>query len=303
MSERSANETRARRDFLKLGGLGLAAGAAATVALDAKRAAAQAAPTSHLRTVLNRGKLIVGTGSTNAPWHFENDKGELTGMDIAMARILANGLFGAGRDAKEDMSKIEFVKQDPASRIPNITAGKVDIVIQFMTVSPARAQLVAFSRPYYVEGVALLTSSKGKYKTHKELIDAGKTVKASVLQNVDADQLVARGLPQAQVMQLDTQANAIQALDSGRSDAAVIDLSTVGWLVKRNPDKYLDSGFHYDTQLYSAAMRQGDPDWLQWVDTCFNVAMHGHQTQIYDAAFEEFFAASPPRRVPGFPTI
>src|SRR5204863_3707772 len=104
------------------------------------------------------------TGSTNAPWHFESDKGELTGMDIAVARILANGLFGAGRDAKEDMSKIEFVKQDPASRIPNITAGKVDIVIQFMTVSPARAQLVAFSRPYYVEGVALLTSTKGKFK-------------------------------------------------------------------------------------------------------------------------------------------
>ena len=135
------------------------------------------------------------------------------------------------------------------------------------------------------------------------LFRSGKNAKASVLQNVDADQLVARGLPQAQVMQLDTQANAIQALDSGRSDAAVIDLSTVGWLVKRNPDKYLDSGFHYDTQLYSAAMRQGDPDWLQWVNTCFNVAMHGHQTEIYDKAFEEFFASTPPRRVPGFPTI
>ncbi len=299
----SDNETRARRDFLKIGGLGLAVGAAAAATLDVQKAAAQAAPASLLRTVLNRGKLIVGTGSTNAPWHFENDKGELTGMDIAMARILAAGLFGAGRDAKEDLSKVEFVKQDPASRIPNITSGKVDIVIQFMTVSPARAQLVNFSRPYYVEGVALLTSTKGKYKTHKELLDAGKNAKASVLQNVDADQLVARGLPQAQVMQLDTQANAIQALDSGRSDAAVIDLSTVGWLVKRSPDKYLDSGFHYDTQLYSAAMRQSDPDWLHWVNTCFNVAMHGHQTEIYDASFEEFFAAKPPRRVPGFPTI
>jgi polar amino acid transport system substrate-binding protein len=297
-----STETRARRDFLKLGGLGLAAGAAAAT-LDARQAAAQAPAQSTLRTVLGRGKLIVGTGSTNAPWHFENEKGELTGMDIAIARILGVGLFGAGRDSKEDMSKIEFVKQDPASRIPNLTTGKVDIVIQFMTVSPARAQLVAFSRPYYVEGVALLTSVKGRFKTHAELIRAGKDAKASVLQNVDADKLVARALPQAQVMQLDTQANAIQALDSGRSDAAVIDLSTVGWLVKRNPDKYLDSGYHYDTQLYSAAMRQGDPDWLHWVNTCLNVAMHGHQTEIYDASFEEFFAAKPPRRVPGFPTI
>ena len=282
-----------RRNFLKLGAI--AAGAAAFSAA-AQQAAAQAAPTSTLRTVLNRGKLIVGTGSTNAPWHFEDEKGQLTGMDITIAQILARGLF-------DDVSKVEFVKQEPAARIPNITTGKVDCVIQFMTVSPARAQLVNFSRPYYIEGVALLTSAKGKYKTHKELIDAGAQAKASVLQNVDADTLVKKALPQAQVMQLDTQANAIQALDSGRADAAVIDLSTVGWLVKRNPDKYLDSGFHYETQIYSVAVRQGDLDWLQFVNTTLNVNMHGHQTDLYDKAFKDFFGAEPPKRVPGFPNI
>jgi polar amino acid transport system substrate-binding protein len=283
-----------RRDFLKFGAV--AAGAAALASAGAREAAAQAAPASTLRTVLDRGKLIVGTGSTNAPWHFEDDKGQLTGMDIAIAHILARGLF-------DDVNKVEFVKQDPAARIPNITTGKVDAVIQFMTVSPARAQLVNFSRPYYVEGVALLLSTKGKYKTHKELVDAGSAVKASVLQNVDADNLVHQALPQAQVLQLDTQANAIQALDSGRADAAVVDLSTVGWLVKRNPDKYLDSGFHYQTQLYSIAIHQGDLDWLHWIDTCLNVNMHGHQTDLYDQAFRDFFGTEPPRRVPGFPNI
>ena len=125
--------------------------------------------------------------------------------------------------------------------------------------------------------------------------------RSSVLQNVDADKLVAKALPQAQVLQLDTQANAIQALDSGRSDAAVIDLSTVVWLVKRNPDKYLDSGYHYDTQIYSAAMRQGDPDWLQFVNTCFNVNMHGHQTDLYDQAFEDFFASAAAAALPAGP--
>ena len=50
-------------------------------------------------------------------------------------------------------------------------------------------------------------------------------------------------------------------------------------------------------------MRQGDLDWLHWVNTCLNVAMHGHQTEIYDKSFEEFFASKPPRRVPGFPAI
>jgi len=264
--------------------------------LTPEQAYAQAQPTSLLRTVLDRKKLIVGTGSTNAPWHFEDEKGQLVGMDIAMARIVAQGLF-------DDPTKVEFVKQDPAARIPNITTGKVDIVIQFMTVTAQRAQLVAFSRPYYLEGVALLTSTKGKLKTHKQLLAAGKAARVSVLQNVFADKMVKAGLPQATVMQLDTQANAIQALDSGRADAAAIDLSTVRWLVKRNPNAYLDSGHGWWPQLYSAAVRQGDPDWLNWVNTTFAVAIFASEGELYDQALEDFFGQKPPVRKPGFPPI
>jgi len=102
--------------------------------LDSRRAAAQANAKSLLRTVLDRGHVLVGTGSTNAPWHFEDEAGKLVGMDIAMARILAKGLF-------DDESKVKFVLQDPGQRIPNIAAGKVDIVIQFMTMTPQRAQI------------------------------------------------------------------------------------------------------------------------------------------------------------------
>ena len=157
-----------RRNMLTLGAAGLAAAAA----LDIRKATAQAASNSLLRTVLDRGKLIVGTGSTNAPWHFEDDKGQLTGMDIAMGRILAKGLF-------DDGTKVDFVRQDPAARIPNITTGKVDIVIQFMTISAQRAQLVNFSRPYYVEGVALLTLPDAKMKTFDQLAAGGSNTRVS----------------------------------------------------------------------------------------------------------------------------
>jgi len=281
-----------RRGFMRLGGAGalLAAGAA----LDPGRAAAQAAPQSLLRTVLDRGRLVVGTGSTNPPWHFEDDKGQLTGMDIAMARILAKGLF-------DDETKVDYVRQDPAARIPNITTGKVDVVIQFMTVSPARAQLVAFSRPYYVEGAGLLTVPGAKWQKYADMKTAGKQVRASVLQNVDADILVHNALPDAQVLQLDSQANVIQAIQAGRADVAVVDASTVKWLVARNAGTYTDPGYAYEAQLYSAAVRQGDPDWLLWVNTCFNVAMHGHQPEIYTAAFKQFFGEEPPVQKPGFP--
>jgi polar amino acid transport system substrate-binding protein len=73
--------------------------------------------------------------------------------------------------------------------------------------------------------------------------------------------------------------------------------------VKRSGDKYVDAGHSYRSMLYGAAMRQGDPDWLGWVNTCFTVAMYGHQNEIYDQALEEFFGVKPPDRKPGFPPI
>ena len=50
---------------------------------------AQAAD-SKLDSVLARGKLIVGTGSTNAPWHFQGADGKLQGFDIDLAAELAD---------------------------------------------------------------------------------------------------------------------------------------------------------------------------------------------------------------------
>ena len=77
------SSTMGRRGVLRGSGVGLAAlGAAAATSsggavLTARQAAAQSAEDSLLRTVLDRGHVLVGTGSTNAPWHFEDEAGNL----------------------------------------------------------------------------------------------------------------------------------------------------------------------------------------------------------------------------------
>jgi polar amino acid transport system substrate-binding protein len=110
-------------------------------------------------------------------------------------------------------------------------------------------------------------------------------------------------LPQAQVLQIDTQANVLQALESKRADAAAVDLSTVRWLASRNPDKYFDAGKSWYSMLYGAALRQGDLDWLTFVNQTFTIAMFGHESALYDAAFKDYFGQEPPARHPGFPVI
>jgi polar amino acid transport system substrate-binding protein len=161
------SEQASRRSFLKTSALGLGAGAAIAGAAGCSRSATTAAAgSSKLNEVLKRGTVIVGTGSTNPPWHFEDEKGDLQGFDIEMARLLAKGLF-------DDPSKVQFVRQASDARVPNLQTGQVDVVFQFMTVTAQRAQLVDFSIPYYREGVGTLLRRTSAYAGALDLAKTG----------------------------------------------------------------------------------------------------------------------------------
>jgi polar amino acid transport system substrate-binding protein len=257
--------------------------------------AAPAEAQSKLQEVLQRGKLIVGTGSTNPPWHFKDEKGELVGYDIDMAKVIAKGLFN-------DEKKIEFVIQASDARIPNITTGKVDITCQFMTVTAGRAQQVAFTIPYYREGVSLLLLKNGKYADYDALKAAGDKVTVSVLQNVYAETMVHKALPAAKVDQYDSVDLIYQALNSNRADTAATDASSLRWFIKQNPDRYKDAGFGWEPQTYSCAVRQGDPDWLNFVNIAFREALTGVEFDTFKASFEKWFGETPPAPKIGFPT-
>lgn len=247
-----------------------------------------------LKDILSRGKLIVGTGSGNPPFHFLDTSGKLVGMDVDISKAIAKGLFG-------DENKVEFVQQASDSRIPNIVTGKVDITCQFMTVTTGRAQQVAFTNPYYREGVGLLLKKGGKYKNFAALQKAGSSARISILQNVTADEYVKKALPKAKVLQYAETALIYTAVDAGRADAAAADQSAIAWLVANNPTKYVDSGYGWMPQTYSCALKQGDQVWLNFVNQVLNEAMSGVDFDAYSASFKKWFGVTlPPPRI-GFP--
>jgi polar amino acid transport system substrate-binding protein len=264
--------------------LAIAVGAAGTAQAQGK-----------LQEVLQRGKLIVGTGSTNPPWHFRDEKNQLAGFDIDISKIIAKGLFN-------DPEKVEFVTQASDARIPNITTGKVDITCQFMTVTAARAQQVAFTLPYYREGVGLLLLKGGPYANYDALKAAGNKVTIAVLQNVYAEEMVHQALPAAKVDQYDSVDLIYQALNSRRADAAATDVSSLRWFMKQNAGRYTDAGYAWNPQTYSCAVRQGDPDWLNFVNIALREAMTGVEFGSYQAAFERWFGETPPEPKIGFPS-
>lgn len=274
-----------RRKFTLLAGL-----CAATLASGFSNAVVA----GKLEDILARGKLIVGTGVGNPPWHFRDEKGDMAGFDVDVAKIVAKGLFG-------DDTKIEYVNQASDARIPNLVTDKVDITCQFMTVTAERAQQVNFTIPYYREGVGLMMVAGGKYKSRDEMKAAGSGVTVSVLQNVYAEEMVRFALPEAKVDQYESVDLMYQALNSGRADAAATDMSSLQWFMKQNPGKYVDGGYGWNPQTYSCAVKRGDQDFLNFVNIAFREALTGVEFGTYSKSFEMWFGVKPPEPKVGFP--
>ena len=256
--------------------------------------ASDASAQDRLQTILDRGKIIVGTGSTNPPWHFKDETGKMVGYDVDMGHLLAKAIF-------EDPEKIEFVTQSSDSRIPNVLTDKVDITCQFMTVTAARAQQVNFTIPYYREGVGLLLLKDGKYKSHDELKAAGSAATVSVLQNVYAEEMVHQALPEAKVDQYESVDLMYQALNSSRADAAATDMSSAKWFVAQDPDRYIEGGYGWNPQTYSCAIKKDDQFFLNFVNIAFREAMTGVDFPTYAASFKKWFGEEPPAPQVGFP--
>ena len=291
-----------RRNLLR-GGAALSGVAVAAAGLAPHAALAQDAGQSRLQQVLERGRLVVGTGATNPPWHYEDADGQLVGFDIDMAKFLARGLFEltdeqlANRD--EWSQRLEFVVEAPDARIPNLLSDKVDIVCQFMTVNPLRAQQVEFTIPYYREAVTLLFPANSPYTGTADITGQGATI--SALENVDTVVMVQTGVPDAEVSSFDTPANAVLALDSGRAEAAATDLSTAQYLTQQSPDKYKVAVDSWWPQTYAFAVKPGDQRWLNWVNTALHELLVGVNYAYYQDAFLERFGVELPPPAAGFP--
>jgi polar amino acid transport system substrate-binding protein len=188
-------ESMRRREVFGLsaaGATGAVVAASAMAAPFVREARAQGGTDSRLQTVLERGHVIVGTGSTNPPWHFEDASGQLVGMDIDLAKLLAKGLF-------DDPEKVEFVLGAADARIPNLVTDKVDVIFQFMTITPGRAQQAEFTIPYYREGVGFMLVKGGELQTYDQLKAGGSDITISALQNVFIEDWIHLALPEAKV--------------------------------------------------------------------------------------------------------
>ncbi|HET9764083.1 MAG TPA: transporter substrate-binding domain-containing protein [Casimicrobiaceae bacterium] len=274
-----------RRDFITKAS-GAVAGAGLIVA-QAGPAAAQdnaAAGKSKLDEVMARGKLIVGVTSEAPPFGFIDEKGQLVGFDIDMAKMIAKEMFG-------DENKIELFKQGFAARWPNVENGTTDFGIMVTTVYPDRALRVAFTRPYVDSGIVLVVKKDSSIKTVADLNKESNTV-AHLTAPVQEER-GKRLYPKAKFLTFDSIAAQFNAVKLGRATAAQLDTPVALWYIKDNPDIRMLDQWLTDVTGNAIFLRQNDFKWWLYLDTVVAEFTGGSRFSQYKELYKKWLGVEP----------
>jgi polar amino acid transport system substrate-binding protein len=269
-------------DCLRMPFLPLLAAALLVVSL----CTATAQERSRLDEVLQRGSLIVVTLGTVPPFAFKDDKGELVGFDIDVARLAANALF-------RDPNKLEFVIVTSDGRWPAIESGRADMGIGGTTVYPDRAIRVAFTRAFIDSGISILVSKSSGIKSLEDL-NQEKFVVANLNNPQMADRAAAI-FPKTKVVTFDTPSGQFLAVKSGRAHALQIDTPTADYFAASSA-----KDFEVLPTLLTASqnngiyMKPGDFKWWLWLDTFVSELRTGSLYPKYTELYQKWFKKDPP---------
>lgn len=166
----------------------------------------------------------VGTNATFVPFEFANDKQELSGFDIELVQELA----------KKSGATVEFKNIAFDGLIPALGTKQIDLAASGMTITPARAEKVEFSLPYYEAGLSVLVKDDSPVTGVDEL--AGKSV-AVQIGTTGADR--AAEIPGVQLRTFDHNSDALLEMKKGGVDAVLSDTAVLQYYASTTADAHV----------------------------------------------------------------
>lgn len=110
----------------------------------------------------------IATDTTFAPFEFENDKGEMVGIDLDLLEAIAED-----QGFEYELQLIGF-----SAAVTALEAGEVDGVIAGMSITEERAKKYDFSEPYFDSGIGMAVLENSEIESYDDL--AGKQVAAKI---------------------------------------------------------------------------------------------------------------------------
>jgi polar amino acid transport system substrate-binding protein len=184
-----------------------------------------AAPSTRLAHILETGKLRVGMSGEQPPLNMTSRAGELVGLEVALARVLA-----ATIGVQLDLVRIPFPRLLDA-----LEGGEIDLIMSGMTITAQRNLRVVFVGPYFLSGQSMLSKSTELLAASLEELNRPQ-VKLAALASSTSEAWVRRGLPQATLTTTDSLDAGIQLVIAGQADALVADQEICYFAMLRHAD-------------------------------------------------------------------
>lgn len=151
------------------------------------------------------GDIVVGL-SAEHPFGYTDGSGRPTGESPEVARAVVSQLGGGGLVA---------VQVGYGELIPNLLAGRYDLIAIGMTITPLRCQQVAFSRPDYVDRTALVvpTGNPLGVETLAGVRRSGATL-GVLTGGAEQEYAFAAGIDGDRILGYDSQGALVRAVDN-----------------------------------------------------------------------------------------
>ena len=201
------------------------------------------------------GALRIGLEGTYPPFNFQGPDGQLTGFEVDFGKALAAQL-----GLKPDFRPAPFT-----GLLGALESGRVDVVINQITITPERQAKYDFSEPYTVSGIQIITL-KGRADLQRPEDLAGKKVGVGLGTNYE--QWLRANVPTADVRAYDDDPTKYQDLKAGRIDAVLNDRLVAADFIKTSPE-FVASGAPFAAQGAGVAMKK-DPGLKVVVDQAIN---------------------------------
>jgi polar amino acid transport system substrate-binding protein len=181
---------------------------------------------SAMEKIKKSGEITIGIAN-EIPYGYKTPGGEIKGEGPDVAREVLSRM---------GITKVKGVVTEFGSLIPGLRAGRFDIIVAGMYITPKRCRQVLFSEPTYSIGESFLVP-KGNPRGLKSYEDVrkNKDIKLGVMGGaVEQGYARAMGIPKEQIVVLPDNFSGLDAVRSGRIDAYAGTSLTIAKLAAKN---------------------------------------------------------------------
>jgi polar amino acid transport system substrate-binding protein len=226
--------------------------------------------------ILKKGELVVGMSGDYPPFNVKAKSGKLIGFDVDLATAIAEGM-----GVKVRIEQIPF-----DNLLVNLGAGKIDMIISNMTMTPQRNLKFAFVGPYFLSGQALLTTRETAIKA-SSMKDINKPDFALAVPAGTTSEIVAKKyLTSTKLTVTKNMDSALKLLLSGKIKAVLTDNATASVESFRYGDKGIISTGAMTFEPIGIAVTGEDPLLLNWLENTLGTMKGGGEM---DALTDKWF--------------